>query len=496
MRIRAPRLPFSIGLFATMMAGCPGDDPPSESNDSTSGSSTQGPTTGGPVTATATDTTQGMTGDATDTSPTATEGPTDDTGDSSGSTTGEPACPYTPVEDNPPVALELVAEGFDRPLLAIGHPTEPDRLFVVEQGGNVRILEPGETMAPAESFLFVDVAGAGNNNIGPEFGLLGFAFHPDFPADPRVYVNYNPPAPGGGTDRTIVSEFTVDAGNPDQVDPASERVILELEQPANNHNGGMIDFGPDGYLYIGMGDGGGGGDAYDTGRDPQMLLAKMLRIGVEPDGMMDDPQACPTCDQLGPFDYTIPADNPFVGDGEFAPEIYAWGLRNPWRYARDPENGLIYAGDVGQQFWEEITLVEAGADLGWSDMEGFHCFGGSGCDDSAGPNQTNGDGMTAPLVEYQHNGGRCSVTGGGVYRSCEVPAWDGVYFYSDFCTGEFFGLMWDGSTVTDMGLVLEQNELPLGNGWNAHGDVFVTTVDAILGGPIFDGKVYRIAPGA
>jgi glucose/arabinose dehydrogenase len=394
----------------------------------------------------------------------------------------------------PSVTLELVGQGFNRPLLALGHPTEPDRLFVLEQNGNVRILEPGQMMAPAEAFLTVDVEGAGATSIGAEFGLLGFAFHPDFPADPRVYVNYNPNLPGDL--HTIVSEFTLDPADPNRVDPASERIILELHQPDGNHNGGMLLFDSSGYLMIGMGDGGGGGDTYNTGRNTSVLMSKILRIGVEPDGTDDDPLACMGCPQYGPFDYTIPPDNPFVGDPAFAPEIYAWGLRNPWRMARDPATDLLYVGDVGQNQWEEITLAAAGADLGWSDMEGFHCFGGAPCDTTAGPNQVNADGITMPLIEYQHDGVRCSVTGGSVYHSCEVPAWDGIYFYGDFCSGELFGLVWDGNTVTDLGVVLDQDELPLGNGWNAYGDVYLTTVDAILGGPIFDGLVYRIAPGA
>ncbi len=489
MRIRASLLPVVFGLTASvpLVSGCPADDPGMDTDSATgSGTQTTNDTTENPSTGSSNTMTMSGSGSTTnDTTADTTTDPTEDTG----STTDEPIeCPYEAVDGKPAVSLQLVADGFDRPMLALGHPTQPDRLFVVEQGGNVRILEPGETAAPADSFLFVDVAGAGNMNIGPEFGLLGFAFHPNFPDDPRVYVNYNPT-----TDRTIISEFTVDAGNPDQVDPGSERIIMEIHQPAGNHNGGMIDFGPDGYLYIGMGDGGGGGDTFNTGRDPGVLHAKMLRIGVEPDGMDDDPPACMGCPTYGPFDYTIPDDNPFLGDPAFLPEVYAWGLRNPWRFARDPDNGLIYAGDVGQQDWEEVTLIEAGADLGWSEMEGFHCFGGA-CDDTAGPNEVNADGMTAPLAEYGHNMGRCSITGGGVYRSCEVPAWDGIYFYTDFCSGEMWGLVWDGASVNDLGVVLSQNELPLGNGWNAYGDVFITTVDAILGGPIFDGKVYRIAP--
>jgi glucose/arabinose dehydrogenase len=496
MSIRAPFIPRLVGLAAVglVSAGCPGDDTTGSGTESATGttSTSQGTadTTDGPSTVTMADTTMSTTtpSDTTETGP----GETDESTD----TTGDPPveCPYEEVMGTPPVALQLVGQGFNRPLLALGHPTEPDRLFVLEQNGNVRILEPDQMMAPAEAFLTVDVEGAGAGSIGAEFGLLGFAFHPDFPTDPRVYVNYNPNQPGPL--HTIVSEFTLDAGNPNQVDPGSERIILDLHQPDSNHNGGMLQFDASGYLLIGMGDGGGGGDTYNTGRNTSVLLAKMLRIGVEPDGSDDDPVSCQGCPQYGPFDYTIPPDNPFVGDGAFAPEIYAWGLRNPWRFALDPETDLIYVGDVGQNQWEEITLANPGADLGWSDMEGFHCFGGAPCDTAAGPNEVNADGMTMPLVEYQHNSGRCSVTGGAVYRSCEVPAWDGMYLYGDFCSAEIFGLIWDGAAVTDLGVVLEFNELPLGNGWNAYGDVFITTVNTFPGGPLDDGLVYRVVPGA
>jgi len=490
---RASSLPLLVGLAAMGLAGtgCPGDDTTGTGTESATGTST-GPstadTTDGPSTVT-------MGSTMSTTEPGNTTTPPEDTTATSETTdtTGDPPldCPYDEVPGTPSFALQMVGQGFNRPLLAIGHPTEPDRLFVLEQNGNVRILEPGQTMAPMEAFLHVDVEGAGNTSIGSELGLLGFAFHPDFPTDPRVYVNYNP---NEGPRRTVVSEFMLDAGNPNQVDPASERIILELNQPDSNHNGGMILFDAAGYLIIGMGDGGGGGDTFDTGRNTSLLLSKILRIGVEPDGSDDNPVSCDGCPQYGPFDYTIPADNPFVGNDAFAPEIYAWGLRNPWRFARDPETELLYVGDVGQNDWEEVSIADPGADLGWSSMEGFHCYNG-GCDESAGPHEVNADGITMPLVEYEHNGGRCSITGGAVYRSCEVPAWQGTYFYSDFCTGEHFGLVWDGSTVNDLGMLLDHNELPLGNGWNAYGDVFVTTVDAILGGPIFDGLVYRVAPG-
>lgn len=486
MTIRASLLPCLL-----VLAACP-SELPSDGTDSASGTGTQGTADSTGPSMTVAETTEGESA-----SGSTTVGPTTDTDEPTDTSTGDPPveCPYDEVMGMPAVGLELVGTGFDRPVLAVGHPTEPDRLFVVEQGGNVRILEPGQNTAPDESFLFVDVEGAGNTSIGAEFGLLGFAFHPDFPADPRVYVNYNPNVPPMTPIHTVVSEFTLDPANPNQVDPASERVVIELHQPAGNHNGGMILFDDEGYLLIGMGDGGQGGDAFDTGRDPMMVLAKILRIGVEPDGSDDNPTACMTCPQYGPFDYTIPPTNPFVDDPTFAPEVYAWGVRNPWRFSHDPESDLLYVADVGQNAWEEVSLAAPGADLGWSDMEGFHCFGGAPCDTSPGPNGINADGMTMPLVEYANEGSRCSITGGSVYRSCQVPAWDGLYFYSDFCSGELFALSWDGAAVDDLGVVLDQNELPLGNGWNAYGDVFLTTVDAILGGQIFDGKVYRLAPG-
>ncbi len=437
------------------------------------------------MTMTAADDDDGMTDPDTvgDTSP--------DTTDTNAETTdtGMPACPYTPVDGMPALGLQVVANGFDRPVLALGHPTEPDRLFVVEQGGAVRILEPGETTAPDDAFLELDVVCGNNTEIGCEQGLLGFAFHPNFPDDGRVYVAYTPP----GAEPTRVSEFSVMAGDPDHVDMSTERIVLDAAQPAGNHNGGMIGFGPDGYLYISLGDGGGADDGFQTGRDPSVILAKILRIDPEPDGTPDMPTACDgSCDMPGPFDYTIPADNPFVGDENFAPETYAWGFRNPWRFSWDPENGDFYVADVGQGDWEEVDIVVAGADYGWSNMEGNHCFNG-GCDESAAPGQVNADGMTAPIAEYGHGEG-CSITGGGVYRSCEVPAWQGLYVYADYCSGSMWALAWDGSAVEPFGIVLDVGENVLGNGWNAYGDVFITTVQAIPNGPIEDGLVYRLAP--
>lgn len=452
--------------------------------------STEDPTTAGP-------TSSPTTVEPTDTSVSTTVDPTaTDTGTTDDPSTGGPVCPYTPVDGTPAVALQEVASGFDRPMLAIAHPDNPDRLFVVEQGGHIKILEPGETTAPPdeEAFLFVDVKNANADMIGPEAGLLGFAFHPDFPADPRVYINYNPAIQGTGP--TWIDEYSLDPNDPDRVDPASRRLVYAVGQPAGNHNGGMINFGADGYLYIGMGDGGGGGDTYDTSRDNLSQHAKILRIDVEPDGTPDSNKACADCPMADGFDFTVPADNPFVGDDNYAPEIWATGVRNPWRFHFDSANGDLYAGDVGQDAWEEVSVIARGADLGWNVMEGNHCFGGAPCDDSAPPGGLNADGMTAPIAEYAQGNGRCSITGLGVYHSCEVPGWDGVYFYGDFCSTEIWALRWDGSTVEDLGVVTSAGESIIGSGYTGHGDVLVTTVVVNNFQQIEDGKIYRIVPGA
>lgn len=458
---------------------------PGTTSTTATGSTTDDPTGSGPTTGEPT--TDGPTTGTTDGPTTGTTSPTD------GSTTDmpPPACPYTPVDGTPGFAVQVLATGFDRPMLAVPDPTDPDRLFVVEQGGRVKILEPGMNTAPDANFMDLDVKNKVPGEIGPEQGLLGFAFHPDFPNDPRVYVNYNPAQNGAAP--TVVSEFKLDANDPNKVDMASEREVIIIDQPASNHNGGMIAFGPDGFLYIGMGDGGGSNDQFNTGRDPQSLLSKLLRIDVEPDGQPDSNKACDACDMVDGFDYTVPADNPFVGDNDVAPEVWALGFRNPWRFFFDPPTGTLYTADVGQNQFEEIDIVSKGADYGWSDMEGNHCFQGAPCDESAGPNQANGDGLVAPIIEYDHNDG-CSVTGGAVYHSCEVPGWDGIYFYGDYCSGTVWALRWDGTNVMDLGEALTQDDRILGYGYTGHGDALFTVVQLNEFNEPVDGKILRIAP--
>ena len=467
-------------------------EPTASSDPSTTDTPTSvGPTTGSPTGDPTTDnpTTQGPT--TTDPTATGTGTTSEDT------TTGAPVCPYTPVDGMPQFALELIASGFDRPVLTLPHPKQPDRLFVVEQGGHIKILEPGETMAPPDSddFLYVQVKGENNTEIGSEQGLLGFAFHPNFPDDPRVYINYQA-QPGDG--RTLVDEYKLDANNPDKVDPASRRLVYAVGQPAGNHNGGMLVFDSTGMLMIGMGDGGGSNDQFGTSRDKKSPLAKILRIDVEADGKPDSNKACGNCPMVDGFDFTVPADNPFVNDPAYAPEVWATGVRNPWRFSIDPATDTMYIADVGQGTYEEVSIGKAAADLGWNIMEGNNCFKGAPCDTSAAPNGVNKDGMTAPITEYSHNdNGRCSITGAHVYHSCEVPAWDGVYFYSDYCSAEIFALKWDGTTVTELDVVTNTNGEPIiGSGYTGYGDVIINTVVVDGLNTLKDGKIYRIVPGA
>jgi glucose/arabinose dehydrogenase len=262
--------------------------------------------------------------------------------------------PIACAADEPALPVELVpvAENLERPVFITHAGDGSQRLFIIEQPGRILVLDEGELAE--EPFLdIVDQVESGGN----EQGLLGLAFHPDFESNGRFFVNYTRAEDGA----TVVSEFKADAGA--EADAASERVLMTIPQPYSNHNGGMIDFGPDGFLYIGMGDGGSGGDPGNRAQNPDDLLGKMLRIDVN-----------------GGEPYGIPQDNPYAGGGG-RPEIYAIGLRNPWRFSFDRESGELYAGDVGQNAVEEINIVERGGNYGWRLMEGTACYEpSSGCE--------------------------------------------------------------------------------------------------------------------
>lgn len=285
-------------------------------------------------------------------------------------------------------------------------------MFVVGQAGVIGIVRDGK---PVER-LFLDISAI--VTAGGERGLLGLAFLPSG-EDGRFFVYYT--ALDG--QQTVASYDTM-ADDPDRADPSTARIWLTMPDEFANHNGGSLAFGPDGFLYIGTGDGGGGGDPLDSGRHLDTLLAKVLRIDVSVDqGAGADPA------------YRIPADNPFVDTPGARPEIWLTGLRNPWRIRFDRANGDLWIGDVGQNAWEEIDVVRAGSkglDFGWNVMEGAHCFRapGDACDR---------EGLTPPVAEYNHDLG-CSVTGGTVYRGSALPALQGWYVLSDYCSGTFWAI--------------------------------------------------------
>jgi len=301
----------------------------------------------------------------------------------------------------------LVADGFQRPV-ALAHVGD-DRLFVVEQRGVIRVLENGVV----EPEPFLDIRDRVNSSAF-EQGLLGLAFDPDFARSGYFYVNYTD---AGGD--TIVSRFTAALGGA-QTEPATEAGVLRVDQPFSNHNGGDLHFGPDGFLYIAAGDGGSANDPHGNGQNPDTLLGKLLRIKVG--------EAEP---------YAIPGDNPFaVGGGRG--EIWASGLRNPWRFHFDPLTGDLYIGDVGQNAWEEINFLPAnskgGANFGWNHREGMHPFA-----------DQRTEGLVDPVVEYANAGSECSVSGGIVVRDPALPGWSGVYLYGDYCSGSVWGLLRDAS---------------------------------------------------
>jgi glucose/arabinose dehydrogenase len=306
--------------------------------------------------------------------------------------------PIQPIDDGLSVSLELVADGLEQPLYLASPPGDAERLFVVEREGTIRIVRDDAVVATPFLDISSDVA-----TEGDEQGLLGLAFHPLYPANGYAYVNYT-----DNDGHTQIVRFTA-SGNPDVADAASAFTILTIEQPAANHNGGQLAFGPDGMLYIAVGDGGTGNSA--SGQDFTTLLGSILRIDV---------------DAGSP--YAIPSDNPFVADPAALPEIWAKGLRNPWRFSFDRSTGDLYIADVGEDLMEEISFQPAssggGENYGWDAMEGSRCFEPpSGCVTTD---------LVLPILEYEHADG-CSVTGGYVYRGSASPALAGRYFFSDFC---------------------------------------------------------------
>jgi uncharacterized repeat protein (TIGR01451 family) len=308
---------------------------------------------------------------------------------------------FSPIA-NASITLEPFLSGLDQPVFVGNARDGSNRLFIVEQPGRIRVLQPGETLPT--TLLNI----AGRVLCCGEQGLLGLAFHPQFASNRRFFVNYT----RAGDGATVIAEYTVSQADPNLAD-TTERVILTIPQPFPNHNGGMLAFGPDGYLYIGMGDGGSGNDPNNYAQNVNELLGKILRIDVDQ------------------FPYASPPTNPFFGATSGRDEIYAVGLRNPWRFSFDRMTGQLYVGDVGQNEREEVDVVTVGGNYGWRVFEGTRCT-------NVDPSLCAAAGFTAPIAEYNHDFGRCSVTGGYAYRGTASNIAPGAYFYADFCSGEIF----------------------------------------------------------
>jgi len=348
--------------------------------------------------------------------------------------------------------LALVTSALSRPLFVTAPAGDTARLFVVEQSGRIRVLRHDTLLATPFLDISAHVVCCG------ERGLLGLAFDPAYAVNGRFFVDYTDIA---GT--TQVVRYTV-SGDPDVADPASASPVLSQAQPYSNHNGGMLAFGPDGYLYVGLGDGGSAGDPQGNAQNLTTLLGKILRLDVS-----------------GASGYTIPASNPFVGQAGARGEIWAYGLRNPWRFSFDRTTGELYIADVGQSAQEEVDIEAPGTggrNYGWNEMEGFACFLPA-CTPT---------GLALPVLTYDHSDG-CSITGGYVYRGTRIPALAGTYLYADYCAGWVRSFQWRGGAVAD---ARDEPALAPGGtvssfGEDARGELYVVT----YGSP---GSLYRIVP--
>jgi glucose/arabinose dehydrogenase len=343
------------------------------------------------------------------------------------------------------IKLSLRASGLTNPVFVTSARDGSGRLFIVEQTGRIRIFQGGNVLPTP----FLTIGGLAS---GTEQGLLGLAFHPSFPSNHKLYVNLT-----NADGDTLIREYRVSSTNPNVVDTTTARNLLKITQPYDNHNGGMLAFDSAGYLYIGMGDGGGGGDPGNRAQSTTTLLGKMLRIN--PNG------------RTSTRGYLIPSTNPYVGKTGLD-EIWQIGLRNPWRFSFDRANGNLWIGDVGQSRYEEIdraVRTSAGAgrgvNWGWRVLEGAHCFNPpSGC---------NTTGKKMPITEYGHSSGRCSVTGGYVYRGTAIPALVGSYLFADYCTGEIWWIAANAPPPATRQLLLDAPFRISSFGEDAAGELYV-----------------------
>lgn len=376
------------------------------------------------------------------------------------------ASPFPPVE----FKLAYPALVLHRPLWISEAPDQSKRLFVVEQPGRILILP--QDRAGRETVTFLDISDRKPYG-GNEEGLLGLTFHPQFKANGKFYVYYTEHTPR----RSVLSEFQVSRHDPNAADPSSERILLQIPQPYENHNGGATLFGPDGYLYLSLGDGGSANDPHYNGQKLTTLLGKIIRIDVNT--------------RTGDLPYGLPSDNPFVGKGaEARPEIWAYGLRNAWRMSFDRETGELWAGDVGQNKWEEVDVITRGGNYGWNYREGFHAFTNPPPADVR---------MIEPIIEYPHQPALStnhtpglSITGGYVYRGQKNPSLRGVYLYADWMMGTIWGLRRQEGKVTEHGVVFMQPKglLPLRNvasfAEDSRGELYILVYEGTVNGRIYE----------
>jgi glucose/arabinose dehydrogenase len=357
-----------------------------------------------------------------------------------------------------------------RPIL-VGHAGDgSNRIFIPTQQGVVYVLPNDEQASTAGVFLDIKSKVAYDDKTNEE-GFLGLAFHPKYRENGQFFVYYtNKHKPH----QNVIARYRTSSDDPNRADPASEEILLVLDKPFWNHDGGTIVFGPDGYLYIAVGDGGLANDPYGNGQKLSTLLGKILRIDID--------------NKQGKLAYAIPTDNPFVHKRGARGEIWAYGLRNVWRMAFDPRTGALWAGDVGQDVWEEIDLIERGGNYGWNVREGFHPFVKKG--DQPPDKDNKPAGMIDPVWEYHHDIGK-SITGGFVYRGKQIPELDGAYLYADYVSGKLWALWYDPATKR----VMANREIPLPKsipvmsfGEDERGEAYFTTFSAEGQG------VFRIAP--
>lgn len=375
---------------------------------------------------------------------------------------------------NPSVQLVKVADGLADPINVAAPDDGSGRVFIVERVGRIRIVDKDGTLLPDP---FLDISDEVKTDF-LEQGLLGLAFSPDYKSNGLFYVYYSDFRTNGDV---FLAEYSVSKDDPNVADPDSVRLLFTQDKPYTNHNGGTIHFGPDGYLYIAIGDGGLAGDPYDNAQKTDVLLGKILRIDVN---------------AQGPMAYGIPDDNPFANtgvvlpstqaskmaqDGSYHPaakqEICNWGLRNPWQFSFDQKTGDLYIADVGQNIWEEVNFIQAdqpcGHNFGWDINEGGHCYpaDATSCDKI---------GML-PVANYAHSSGGCSITGIGVYRGEESSSLDGIYFNSDYCSGSVYGLMQGSDGAWVYQILLDTDLSVTGSGQSADGELYVSTCECVYG---------------